>query len=1018
MAALQIRLLGGMDIRLDGVPVTGFLSSKAPALLSYLAVTGRSQTRSALAGQLWSNLPEKDAKTNLRQILTNLRKLMGAHLEITRHHVTLLDSAEIDVAQFEQAFKKHDLPTAVEHYGGDLLAGFYVNDAQLFSEWVLIQRERLRQLALQGLRQLLQQAKLTGEMSAALNWSGQLLTIDPLYEAAHRQQMLLLARSGDFNGALKQFEQCQTLLRDELGVAPMPATQRLHARIVAAREVERPTLPNERTPFVGRVRDLAQLDEQLGRPDIRLVTLTGPGGIGKTRLALAAARRQTVWHLDGVLFVPLADVTARESAEPIAAAIMSQLNLPFGTGSMLQSQLIAHLREREMLLVLDNFEHLIAHGINFVGELLDECSDLTLLVTSRERLMLSEEWLFVLTGLAFEGDAALIETDALRLLAQAAQRVNRRFEISADLQTAQQICQLVEGLPLAIELAAALTTRQSLRQIASAIHTSIDTLRNRGRRVSARHRSLRATFDYSWSLMTPTEQQGLARLSVFRGGFTEATARVVAQVDRQTMDRLVDQSLIQELGNGRLELHPLLRDYSAEMLTNPLRFQQQHSDFFSRWVEGYFDLIRFDRHWEEVLPQISAEIDNIRCAWEQSVADCTPNNLRRMAITLIYYFEAKGFYVEAVNRFQAAVDRLQGLTELSAQLALSATALGLGCCHERLGNMAESAAAFELALRNATDANDEVALLSIYERYGLLELSRGHLVEARTMLSYALQLAREADNEEAAERSLLTILANVYESMGQYDDALLAINEALRLREKDGNPREIAISQHAKATLLTRIGRYEEAHRLFTDVLNVCEAIDEPMGVFVARRGVGDVALLLGDSGTAREQFVRMAEPFVDSSDHIVAIADARLAQVDLYEGAFEAARERLKRAFGLFESLGDTRSVALAHKGLGDVALRMTELSVARIELKAALQVASQIQATPIVLSILLSLAELVVGEGDNVFSAEIIATVLAHSAVEASQHRCGTDLIRQYNLSMQNMGDLSTIVQLILEE
>ena len=298
-AALEIRLFGGLDIRLADAPVTTFISTKAPALLVYLAVTRRAHQRDTLATLLWGEMGDADAKNNLRQALTSLRKVIDPYLDIARDTVALRDDMPVwvDVCAFLEVLRRTGdgevatprLHTAVELYRGDFLEGFFVRDAPDFEEWALAQRTRLRGLALQAMHSLTARQMAAGNFAAAIDAATHLLALDAWREESHRLLMLALARTGQFSAALSQYQVCRRLMLETFDVEPSLETTALYERVRAAQRGPRHNLPAALTGFVGRARELDEVRHRLATSTCRLLTIVGPGGSGKTRLALEAA---------------------------------------------------------------------------------------------------------------------------------------------------------------------------------------------------------------------------------------------------------------------------------------------------------------------------------------------------------------------------------------------------------------------------------------------------------------------------------------------------------------------------------------------------------------------------------------------------------------------------------------------------------------------------------------------------------------------------------------------------------
>jgi DNA-binding SARP family transcriptional activator len=396
---LHLRLLGGLEIDLGGAPLTGFVSVKAQLLLCYLAVTGRPHSRATLAGLFWGEMPEHDARVSLRVAISSLRQLVGEHVVITRE--TLAFNRErpyrLDVEEFEALVRASTtaevqrLEAAVALYRDDFFKGANVRNAPAFDEWASAERERLRQLAMQVFYDLAVHASARRSYTLAIDYLRRLLALDPWREDAYRQLMLLLAQSGQREAALLQYERCRRVLDEELGVEPSAETTQIFEQIRddvgivdVPPSVPAHNLPLQPTRLLGRTQDAEQVMALLARSGCRLVTLYGPGGVGKTRLALEVASRLVETYRDGVFFIALASIG---DPELVVAAVAQVLNVQQSTGRALPDSVADYLHDKHLLLLLDNFEQVIA-AAPFLAMLLARCAGLSILVTSRVVLRL------------------------------------------------------------------------------------------------------------------------------------------------------------------------------------------------------------------------------------------------------------------------------------------------------------------------------------------------------------------------------------------------------------------------------------------------------------------------------------------------------------------------------------------------------------------------------------------------------------------------------------------------------
>jgi predicted ATPase/DNA-binding SARP family transcriptional activator len=628
MAHLSLALLGSLQIRLDGAPVTAFESDKVRALLAYLALEAdRPHRRAALAGLLWPERPERAAHLSLNQALANLRQAIGDRtapvLRITPETIQFNRAGDydLDVAAFvdlltvcDQHPHRHPetctscarrFQQAVDRYRGSLLDQFFLRDSAAFEEWALLKREQLHRRAITALAQLAAYHERRGEYAAAQQQAWRLLELDPWREASHRQLMRVLALSGQRNAALAQYATCRRVLADELGVAPEEETTALYARIQRGESLEtqrtarRATnLPASLTSFIGRESELAQIVDRIDHRDCRLLTLVGPGGTGKTRLALQVAADLLDAFPAGVWFVNLAPISDPTLVIP---TIAQTLDIREAVGRPLLDQLKDYLHDKHMLLLLDNFEQIVDAAPQ-IADLLTACSHLTVLTTSREVLHIYGEHMFPVAPLALPpriqatAIGAIVETrmrkrasrvaskeeltqyDAVRLFIERAQAFKPDFSFTnANAAVVAEICQRLDGLPLAIELAAArvklFAPEALLRHLSRRLPELIDGPHD----LPARQQTMRRTIAWSYDLLNDTEQTLFRRLGVFVGGCTlEAVNGVCVTVDDSPLDlqeevmALVNKSLVRPIdgpdGAVRVVMLETIREYALEQL--------------------------------------------------------------------------------------------------------------------------------------------------------------------------------------------------------------------------------------------------------------------------------------------------------------------------------------------------------------------------------------------------------------------------------------------------------------------
>ncbi len=651
MPHLDIKLLGAPHITLDGIAVKTD-RHKAIALLAYLAVEAKPHPREALAAMLWPDYPRESAFSYLRRTLWELNQMLSkGWILADREQVALahLPGLNVDVTAFERLLAVETDPInalseAVALYRGDFLQGLVVADTAPFEEWHSQQAEHYRRQLAHALEKLVSAYEHNGAYALALPHAQRWLSLDPLDEAAARAVMRQLAGMGDRSGAIRAYQACLKTLDDELGISPQSETEQLYQAILhgeapesqgraalePSAEIPSPCgyLPTPGTPFIGRAVEIEQIVQLASDPETHLLTLTGPGGTGKTRLSIQVAAQMAEAFQDGAWFIPLATV---QSLQGLIQAIAKGLSFSFYQEELSpRQQLLDYLRQKKLLLVLDNFEQLVEFGRELVADILDAAPQVKLMVTSRERLNLQTECIYRVHGMRTPDAHTASGWDdpeeqarpysAIQLLLERARQVRPDFQIEHEnLGAVTQICYLVEGSPLGIELAVAWLELLSPQEIAQEITRSLDFLESEAADIPARQRSLRAVFETSWNLLAAEEQQALRRLCVFPGSFSRQAAQWVSKGTLRTLLRLVNTSWLQTGENDRFTLHEVLRQYGLERLQENqdewCEAKDRQAEFFASFIQTQDKALRTDQQIQ-ARQALAVELEsNIPAAW-------------------------------------------------------------------------------------------------------------------------------------------------------------------------------------------------------------------------------------------------------------------------------------------------------------------------------------------------------------------------------------------------------------------
>jgi serine/threonine protein kinase/Tfp pilus assembly protein PilF len=854
--------------------------------------------------------------------------------------------------------------------------------------------------------------------------------------------------------------------------------------------VNRHNLPPQPTPFIGRETELAALDNLIADSKVRLITIVGPGGMGKTRLALASAERQLyqppsasrsphreedrtasplVGGIEGGLFpngVYFVNLAPLSEAEHIIPALAAALNFPLqGADRSPQQQILDYLRQKQMLLVMDNFEHLLGPptsppqeggtqgGVDLVANILQAAPQVKILATSRERLHLHEEQVYPIQGLEFPAwetpeDAA--EYTAVKLFLHSARRVRPNFALtSGDLTSLTRICRLVEGMPLGVELAAAWVDILPLADIAAEIQQSLDFLETDVRNIPERHRSMRAVFDASWQRLSDSEQEIFAQLSVFRGGFTRPAAQEVTGASLKLLATLANKSLIRySRRRERYEIHELLRQYGAEKLQTSfaqsgfVTHDTGRRPAGSKWIEGGQDardhhsayylafLQQQEQHLKgpklkESLVAIKADIDNIRLAWQRALEQERWAELKGAMEALYIFYDIQGWLLEGNETFADLAARLRPQAD-QTEVAMT---LGLALAYQsfsqgRLGPREQANALGQesvVILRPLEPVARRELAWALYLLGEVVYYFLGESGVAHNYVQESLALFKAVGDAWGSGTVLVMLGLFAAEGDGAYPEAEQLLQESLAIFTAIGEQQASIYALSTLGRVARRRGQYQQAEEIFRECFKRRRDLGDQGGLVHTLHDLGEVARLQGAETQAEAYYNQCLSLAREIGQNFrVAWALWGLSSLAERRGDYLAAKQ-------LFEEGQAAFPLEYSYPVLGWALLGLKDYQAAKQTFYRVLKANRDFPVS--LLQALTGLAQVWAGTEKHERSLELLALVLSHPASDQEikdragplQTRLAAELPPEVVEAAQTRGralDLRGTVAVLLDE
>jgi DNA-binding SARP family transcriptional activator len=971
---LWLYTLGKVQIRLENKPALKFTSRKAQAALIYLACAEAAVDRGEIAKLLWEGRSASDARANLSVVLSSIRGQLGEYLVADRSQVGLNWDMPIGRDWVISSAGKLSTEEALElagRYGGDFLSGFFLRDAAGFERWTALQAEQIRSGVIDRLYFGSRLALLQNDVVSAQTIARKLAEIEPLNESFTRLRMKIELAAGNRSRALEIYQDSVAILEEELGVQPSRSTRSLHTKISSGDH--QPAQGSALSPLIGRLEQLEQIQIHLAGSQRAPVGIYGPGGIGKSTLAISIAEGSQSLFRESPVIVDCGEV---HTVDNLALDIASVIGMDIRAAESLKDQLLNFLAAREFMLILDQVDEIVRLSgqerlAQFITSLQNAAPQVQIILTSREVIDDQEGHTCFLGGLSAEEGAAHFS--------QHARRVNRQFTLQAsNMASFEQIWELTGGNPLALEYAANWTRSMGLGDILDELQRDIAILGSRPS-IQGQERSLPAVFEAAWRRLKASERAILSALAVLPGRFREEQATVIAEAHKSQLNNLVRRSALRAEADSRLRFHTPFKQFVLERgdeihLAQGRRRLTDYADQLCASIQDDFTNAR-----QLIgIAKFSLDFPLLSEAWRLACRNQDWHFLSKVAPIFEIGMSIQARFLEWIDLVDAALESLD--TAQSDELRLkNLLAIAAAKAHIGLWNAGKA----EQLTNQVDDPNraEQSELTYLAGCQGAIFRQPG---ETLALLNTAVE-EFQAVNNPAGEASSRELITDTLREQGRYQESLEAGKSALELHEQLGNLWGMARSLSSIGSSYGALGRYPEAEQALQESLQLCEQLGDNYGTARALHNLGNIRYIEKDFEVARNFRLRALDICEDIGFRPgIASSLRHLGGVEVKLGNLEVARSYYRRALAAAEHLEARGLVGVTLQSLGALELELNQPEAADAHYRRSLESALETDTGALLAASLLGIALAAADRGQDAASRVLLQFVLGLSITE----------------------------------